>query len=200
MEQVQEPLHIIKRDGSIRSFDPDKIVIAITKAGKATGEIGPEQARELTVREVMPRIRALKTLTPDIERVQDAVEKSIFAAGYFDTLRAYIVYREQHAKSRNAKHSWVDVESSINEYLNHLDWRVNANANQGYSLGGLILNVSGKVIANYWLNAVYPPEVGLAHRNGDIHIHDLDMLSGYCAGWSLRTLLQEGLNGVPGKV
>ena len=137
MEQVQEPLHIIKRDGSIRSFDPDKIVIAITKAGKATGEIGPEQARELTVREVMPRIRALKTLTPDIERVQDAVEKSIFAAGYFDTLRAYIVYREQHAKSRNAKHSWVDVESSINEYLNHLDWRVNANANQGYSLGGL---------------------------------------------------------------
>ena len=101
---------------------------------------------------------------------------------------------------RDAKKSWVNVESSINEYLDQLDWRVNANANQGYSLGGLILNVSGKVVANYWLNHVYPPEVGRAHRDGDVHIHDLDMLSGYCAGWSLRTLLTEGLNGVAGKV
>ena len=94
----------------------------------------------------------------------------------------------------------VDVAASIDEYLEQRDWRVNANANQGYSLGGLILNVSGKVVANYWLSHVYPPEVGSAHRDGDLHIHDLDMLSGYCAGWSLRTLLHEGLNGVPGKV
>ncbi|MFC4620868.1 ribonucleoside triphosphate reductase [Comamonas nitrativorans] len=94
----------------------------------------------------------------------------------------------------------VDVESAINEYLTRADWRVNANANQGYSLGGLILNVAGKVTANYWLSHVYAPEIGEAHRNGDLHIHDLDMLSGYCAGWSLRTLLHEGLNGVPGKV
>lgn len=195
-----EPRHIIKRDGSIRDFDADKIVIAIAKAGKATGEITAEGAKRLTETEVMPRIRALKTETPDIEKVQDAVEQSIFAGGFFKTLRAYIVYREQHAKQRYAKHSWIDVESSINEYLNQLDWRVNANANQGYSLGGLILNVSGKVVANYWLNSIYAPEIGLAHRNGDLHIHDLDMLSGYCAGWSLRTLLQEGLNGVPGKV
>ena len=195
-----EPRHIIKRDGSIRDFDADKIVIAIAKAGKATGEITAEGAKRLTETEVMPRIRALKTETPDIEKVQDAVEQSIFAGGFFKTLRAYIVYREQHAKQRDAKHSWIDVESSINEYLNQLDWRVNANANQGYSLGGLILNVSGKVVANYWLNSIYAPEIGLAHRNGDLHIHDLDMLSGYCAGWSLRTLLQEGLNGVPGKV
>ncbi|CDE52424.1 anaerobic ribonucleoside-triphosphate reductase [Sutterella sp. CAG:351] len=195
-----EPRHIIKRDGSIRDFDADKIVIAIAKAGKATGEITAEGAKRLTETEVMPRIRALKTETPDIEKVQDAVEQSIFAGGFFKTLRAYIVYREQHAKQRDAKHSWIDVESSINEYLNQLDWRVNANANQGYSLGGLILNVSGKVVANYWLNSIYASEIGLAHRNGDLHIHDLDMLSGYCAGWSLRTLLQEGLNGVPGKV
>lgn len=195
-----EPRHIIKRDGSIRDFDADKIVVAIAKAGKATGEITAEGAKRLTKTEVMPRIRALKTETPDIEKVQDAVEQSIFAGGFFKTLRAYIVYREQHAKQRDAKHSWIDVESSINEYLNQLDWRVNANANQGYSLGGLILNVSGKVVANYWLNSIYAPEIGLAHRNGDLHIHDLDMLSGYCAGWSLRTLLQEGLNGVPGKV
>lgn len=108
----------------------------------------------------MPRIRALKTETPDIEKVQDAVEQSIFAGGFFKTLRAYIVYREQHAKQRDAKHSWIDVESSINEYLNQLDWRVNANANQGYSLGGLILNVSGKVVANYWLNSIYAPRLG----------------------------------------
>lgn len=94
----------------------------------------------------------------------------------------------------------VDVQSAINEYLTRADWRVNANANQGYSLGGLILNVAGKVTANYWLSHVYAPEVGEAHRQGDLHIHDLDMLSGYCAGWSLRTLLHEGLNGVPGKV
>ena len=99
---------------------------------------------------------------------------------------------------RNA--SLVDVAASINEYLERRDWRVNANANQGYSLGGLILNVSGKVIANYWLDQVYPPEVGAAHREAALHIHDLDMLAGYCAGWSLRTLLHEGLNGVPGKV
>ncbi|TKR53706.1 ribonucleoside triphosphate reductase [Allopusillimonas ginsengisoli] len=94
----------------------------------------------------------------------------------------------------------IDVASSVNEYLEQIDWRVNANANQGYSLGGLILNVSGKVIANYWLDQVYPPAIGQAHRDADLHIHDLDMLSGYCAGWSLRTLLNEGLNGVPGKV
>ncbi|MCC2335528.1 ribonucleoside triphosphate reductase [Cellulomonas wangsupingiae] len=94
----------------------------------------------------------------------------------------------------------VEVAPTIDEYLDRSDWRVNANANQGYSLGGLILNTAGKVVANYWLSEVYPPEVGRAHRDGDLHIHDLDMLSGYCAGWSLRTLLQEGLNGVPGKV
>ena len=94
----------------------------------------------------------------------------------------------------------VEVGSSIEEYLDRSDWRVNANANQGYSLGGLILNTAGKVVANYWLSHVYRPEIGEAHRNGDLHIHDLDMLSGYCAGWSLRNLLQEGLNGVPGKV
>lgn len=94
----------------------------------------------------------------------------------------------------------IDAVSSINEYLDRSDWRVNANANQGYSLGGLILNVSGKVVANYWLSHVYTPEIGDAHRNGDYHIHDLDMLAGYCAGWSLRVLLEEGFNGVPNKV
>ena len=124
----------------------------------------------------------------------------LFRSNHFKTARAYIVYREQHKKLRQDRNTLVDVATSINEYLEQQDWRVNANANQGYSLGGLILNVSGKVVANYWLSHVYPPEVGQAHRDGDIHVHDLDMLAGYCAGWSLRTLLNEGLNGVPGKV
>ena len=97
-------------------------------------------------------------------------------------------------------HQQVDVASSINEYLERQDWRVNANANQGYSLGGMILNVAGKVTANYWLNEIYSPEIGAAHRSGDLHIHDLDMLAGYCAGWSLRTLLNEGFNGIPGRI
>lgn len=192
--------HLIKRDGSVKDFDASKIVNAIAKAGKATGEFDIGIAQQLTEERVLPKLRALKLVTPHIEQVQDAVEQSLFEAGHFNTLRAYIVYREQRRKARDARQSWVNVESSINEYLQQLDWRVNANANQGYSLGGLILNVSGKVVANYWLNYIYPQEIGRAHREGDFHIHDLDMLSGYCAGWSLRTLLNEGLNGVPGKV
>jgi ribonucleoside-triphosphate reductase len=137
---------------------------------------------------------------PHIENIQDVVEQVLISANHIKTARAYIVYREQHHKLRRDRKTVVDVASSVNEYLEQSDWRVNANANQGYSLGGLILNVSGKVIANYWLNHVYPPEVGEAHRDGSLHIHDLDMLSGYCAGWSLRTLLAEGFNGVSGKV
>lgn len=132
--------------------------------------------------------------------MQDIVEQVLIAADHVATARAYIVYREKRGQARADHKTVVDVASSINEYLDRTDWRVNANANQGYSLGGLILNLSGKVVANYWLSHIYPPEVGRAHREGDIHIHDLDMLAGYCAGWSLRTLLTEGLNGVPGKV
>ncbi|MFU0842302.1 MAG: Ribonucleoside-triphosphate reductase class III catalytic subunit [Burkholderia sp.] len=193
-------MQILKRDGSLRPFDPEKIVSAVTRAGKATQEFGEERARELVMESVLPKIKQDGNRTMHIEQVQDAVEHALFDAGCFTTLRAYIVYRESRAKVRNAKQSWVNVENSINEYLEQRDWRVNANANQGYSLGGLILNVSGKVVANYWLNYVYPQEIGRAHREADLHIHDLDMLSGYCAGWSLRTLLNEGLNGVSGKV
>ena len=195
-----EGMHILKRDGSVKPFDPEKIVSAVTRAGKATQEFGEDQARRIVAELVLPRFADHHNRTLHIEQVQDAVEHALFEAGCFTTLRAYIVYRENRSKVRNAKQSWVNVESSINEYLDQLDWRVNANANQGYSLGGLILNVSGKVTANYWLNYIYPQEVGRAHREADIHIHDLDMLSGYCAGWSLRTLLTEGLNGVAGKV
>ena len=201
MENTVRPKHLLKRDGSVREFDMEKIVSAVARAGKATQEFDAERAREIVETIVMKRLGDVRSgRTLHVEEVQDAVEHALFEAGCFTTLRAYIVYRESRAKVRDAKKSWVNVESSINEYLDQIDWRVNANANQGYSLGGLILNVSGKVVANYWLSYIYPQEVGRAHREADLHIHDLDMLSGYCAGWSLRTLLQEGLNGVAGKV
>jgi len=194
------PKGIIKRDGSLVSFDADKIRSAIQRAGAASGEFDANEAFLLTAQVVKVLIHKFRAEPPPIEKIQDVVEQVLISANHPKTARAYIVYREQHAKLRQDRKTVVDVESSINEYLNQLDWRVNANANQGYSLGGLILNVSGKVVANYWLSHVYPPEVGVAHREGDIHVHDLDMLAGYCAGWSLRTLLHEGLNGVPGKV
>ena len=197
---MELPKRIQKRDGSVVDFRSQKIIDAVTRAGKATGEFEAPRAEEIVREHVLPSLEVDDKGVCHIEAVQDAVEQALFKVGCFTTLRAYIVYRESRAKVRDAKKSWVNVESSINEYLDQLDWRVNANANQGYSLGGLILNVSGKVVANYWLNHVYPPEVGRAHRDGDVHIHDLDMLSGYCAGWSLRTLLMEGLNGVAGKV
>ena len=198
--------HLIKRDGSVHAFDAGRICSALVRAGHASGEFGEAEATRLTHVAVLPALAAqvaapgVPPMTPHVEQVQDLVEAALFAAGHRRTLRAYTVYREQHRKLRDARRTLVDVEASVSEYLQQRDWRVNANANQGYSLGGLILNVSGKVIANYWLDHVYSPEAGRAHRQADIHIHDLDMLSGYCAGWSLRTLLHEGLNGVPGKV
>ncbi len=194
------PREIIKRDGHRAAFDSTKIRSAILRAGQASGEFGESEADLLTAQVVKVLLHSFRNAPPDIERIQDVVEQSLIASNHFQTARGYIAYRESHKKLREDRKTLVDVESSINEYLSRQDWRVNANANQGYSLGGLILNVSGKVVANYWLNHVYPPELGEAHRDGSIHVHDLDMLAGYCAGWSLRTLLHEGLNGVPGKV
>ncbi len=194
------PAAVVKRDGKIVDFDLTKIESAITRAGAAAGELAAAEAVHIAHRLTRTLAKRAGTTALDVEAIQDAVEQGLLRAGYLKTARAYIVYREQHAKLRNDKQTMVDVATSINEYLEQQDWRVNANANQGYSLGGLILNVSGKVVANYWLSHVYAPEIGRAHRDGDVHIHDLDMLAGYCAGWSLRQLLHEGLNGVPGKV
>lgn len=189
--------HILKRDGRVVAFDRDKIAHAIAAAGNSTGELDLAGAQALTDRV----IDALADQPcPGVETIQNRVEEALVQAGHWRSARAYIVYREQHARLRNLRHTLVDVESAMEEYLDQRDWRVNANANQGYSLGGLILNVAGKVTANYWLSNVFTPEAGQAHRDGDIHIHDLDMLSGYCAGWSLRQLLTEGFNGIPGKV
>lgn len=195
------PARIRRRDGTETAFDSQRILSAIRRAGEATGEFAEDEARLLCS-------QVVKVLghghfadgVPDIERIQDVVEQTLITANHLQTARAYISYRDRHERLRADRRTLVDVARSVDEYLERADWRVNANANQGYSLGGLILNTSGKVIANYWLSHVYAPEAGHAHRNGDIHIHDLDMLAGYCAGWSLRTLLHEGLNGVPGKV
>lgn len=190
---------VTKRDGTLAPFDSNKIYQAILKAGTNTGEFGDNEAWLLTGQVLKVMKHKYAESLPNIENIQDIVEQVLISANYFATAKAYILYRDQRNRTRSDRKVMVDVESSINEYLERLDWRVNANANQGYSNGGLILNVSGKVTANYWLSHVYPAEVGEAHRNGDLHIHDLDMLAAYCAGWSLKNLLHEGFNGVPGK-
>ena len=193
--------NVITREGKSVHFDASKIVKAIEKAGQATEEFGLDEAwliASQVVKVLKHRFNSEKA--PTVEQIQDVVEQTLISSNFFKTARAYIVYREQRERSRKDKKAVVDAISSINEYLDRADWRVNANANQGYSLGGLILNTSGKMVANYWLTHVYPKEVGEAHKCGDYHIHDLDMLSGYCAGWSLKSLLREGFNGVLNKV
>ncbi|OGY48073.1 MAG: ribonucleoside triphosphate reductase [Candidatus Buchananbacteria bacterium RIFCSPHIGHO2_01_FULL_47_11b] len=194
-------LKVIKRDGKKIAFNKERIYGAILKAAAATEEFDSVEARKIT--EIATRFiekgqRIRRHIT--VEEIQDIVEFALMSSGYFKTARAYIVYREKRMQVRSTQAAVVEVEKTIGEYLDRSDWRVNANANQGYSLGGLILNTSGKLTANYWLNVIYPKEVRDSHIEGDFHIHDLDMFSGYCAGWSLRQLLEEGFNGVPGKV
>ena len=191
--------NISKRDGTLAPFNSEKIYSAILKAGTSTGDFGEAESSLLAAQVLKVLKHKFTESVPNVEQIQDVVEQVLISANYFATAKAYILYREKRNTARNDKKVKIDVESSINEYLEKLDWRVNANANQGYSNGGLILNVAGKVMANYWLSHIYPAEVGEAHRNGDIHIHDLDMLAAYCAGWSLKNLLHEGFNGVPGK-
>lgn len=191
---------VVKRDHKRVPFDAGRIVVALQKAGAETGEYGEDEARFMA--EQVKKIIRHKTYHDalSIEEIQDIVEQVLITSNFFKTARAYIVYREKHSQLRREKKTVLDAVQSVNEYLERLDWRVQANANQGYSLGGLILNLSGKVVANYWLSEVYPELVAQAHREGNFHIHDLDMLSGYCAGWSLRMVLEEGFNGIPGKV
>ncbi|MBR6663458.1 MAG: ribonucleoside triphosphate reductase [Alphaproteobacteria bacterium] len=190
---------VTKRDGTLAPFDSTKIYNAINKAGSTTGEFGEQEGWLLTAQVLKVLKHKYAEELPSIENIQDIVEQVLISSNYFATAKAYILYRDQRSRTRTGQKVMVDVESSVNEYLEKLDWRINENANQGYSNGGLILNVSGKVTANYWLSHVYPAAVGEAHRNGDIHIHDLSMLAAYCAGWSLKNLLHEGFNGVPGK-
>jgi len=213
-----DPLHdrqffVRKRDGRIVAFDETRILLAIEAAFRADAGLDPLQPlpveRQTAASQVTEAVvtavlqRAVKGETLEIETIQDLVEAHLMKAGYHQVAKRYILYREERRKarlSRDLGEPLVPSVSSVDEYLSASDWRVNANANQGYSLGGLILNIAGKVTANYWLHHVYGGEIERAHREGDFHIHDLDVLAGYCAGWSLRQLLWEGFNGVPNKV
>ncbi|MFQ5564498.1 MAG: ribonucleoside triphosphate reductase [Parvularculaceae bacterium] len=198
-QAIAPPTCVVKRSGASAPYDRTRIETAIAKAGAASGEIERGAAAAIA-KLVELNLRMTGDETPAIERIQDCVEETLIEGGFVETARRYIAYRAKRANARAERRTLVDVQSSIEEYVNRADWRVQANANQGYSLGGLILNSSGKLSANYWLDQVYPEEVAAAHREGALHIHDLDLLAGYCAGWSLRTILEEGLNGVPGKI
>ncbi|MDR1391400.1 MAG: ribonucleoside triphosphate reductase [Holosporales bacterium] len=190
---------IIKRDGTFAPFEIDKITNAIMGAAEETKEFGLSEARFLAHSVLAKLVKNHPKSVPNIENIQDIIEHILIENSHLKTAKAYILYREQHAKLRAEHQSFVNVVSTVDEYIDQLDWRVKANANLGYSLGGLILNLSGKIVANYWLSRIYTSKIAEAHINGFLHIHDLDMLCGYCAGWSLRTLLQEGFNGVGGK-
>lgn len=191
---------IQKRSGAIVDFDVAKIRAAVVKAAKAVGLDGDAIATTVAS-DVRTQLEALYDGgVPTVEQVQDEVEEALIRHGFAEMAKAYILYREKRREVRETRNVVIEVEKTIAEYLERSDWRVEANSNQGYSLGGMILNTAGKVTANYWLSHIYPKEIGDMHRNADVHIHDLDMFSGYCAGWSLRALLEEGFNGVPGKI
>ncbi|MBQ2696670.1 MAG: ribonucleoside triphosphate reductase, partial [Clostridia bacterium] len=192
---------VVKRDGKIVDFDLSKISTAITQAFEACQiqyhtDIVDFLALKVTA-EFAPKIENDKI---SVEHIQDSVESVLIKAGYSDVAKAYIIYRRQREKIRNLNATMVDYKAIVDNYLNINDWRVKENSTVTYSVGGLILSNSGAVTANYWLSEIYDDEIGNAHRNADIHLHDLSMLTGYCAGWSLKQLIQEGLGGVPGKI
>ncbi|HIY78647.1 MAG TPA: hypothetical protein H9728_06345, partial [Candidatus Borkfalkia excrementavium] len=192
---------VIKRDGTNAEFDIKKIAAAITKAFEAQGKQYHPSVIDMLALKVTsdfePKIKEGKIAVEDI---QDSVESVLIQAGYSDVAKAYILYRRQREKIRNMKSSMLDYKALVDSYVKATDWRVKENSTVTYSVGGLILSNSGAITANYWLSEIYDDEVAKAHRNADIHIHDLSMLTGYCAGWSLKQLIQEGLGGIPGKI
>jgi ribonucleoside-triphosphate reductase len=191
------PYAIRKRDGKQVPYDRAKIESAITKAIQAVGDKF-DNPRILT--EQVEAIFSPNGYVPTVEEVQDAVEKVLIKNNLSNVAKAYIIYRNEHNKIRDARRMLIDIENVMDGYLKQEDWRVNENSNINYSLGGLILHNSGTITANYWLTHIYSPDVADAHKNGDFHLHDLCMFSGYCAGWSLRDLLIDGLGGIPGKI
>jgi len=200
MTQFVQPdlvLRIHKRDGRVEVFDTKKITAAIQKAGEATGEFAAEEAKKLTLK-VMTLVHSLRdTLDLTVESVQDIVEEVLLASPYRRTAKAYIIYREQHARIREMVRK-ADVDL-IDSYLGRSDWRVRENSNMAYSLQGLNNYISSEVSKVYWLNKIYPAEVREAHDNGALHLHDLGLLSVYCVGWDLQDLLRSGFKGVAGK-
>ena len=192
---------VVKRDGEEAEFGLGKITEAIKKAFKATGkEYNNEILELLSLRVTADFQEKMREGTITVEEIQDSVEHVLEHAGYTDVAKAYILYRKQREKIRNMKNTILDYKDVVNSYVKVEDWRVKENSTVTYSVGGLILSNSGAVTANYWLSEIYDHEIAEAHRNADIHIHDLSMLTGYCAGWSLKQLLLEGLGGIPGKI
>ncbi|GGF50560.1 hypothetical protein GCM10011339_43900 [Echinicola rosea] len=192
--------YVIKRNGNYEPFRAFKIEDALKKSFKSiSASYNPTIYKEV--------INLLQSRTTwAVEEIQDIIEKSLFKNGDFDAMRSFMLYRHtrklqrEHIQGLNEDTTYIDSTQTIEEYISRTDWRIKANANTSYSNAGLVNNVAGKIIANFWLDKVYSKEEGYAHRNGDIHIHDLDCLTGYCAGWSLRVLLNEGFNGVRSRV
>ena len=192
---------VVKRDGELADFDAKKISEAVRKAFDACERQYNQSVLDMIALQVTsdfePKVKDDKI---DVEDIQDSVERVLSNAGYADVAKAYILYRKQRENVRNITSTTLDYKKLVDSYLEALDWRVKENSTVTYSVGGLILSHSGAITANYWLSEVYDEEIANAHRNGDIHIHDLSMLTGYCAGWSLKQLIQEGLGGVTGKI
>ena len=192
---------VVKRDGKIADFDIAKISGAIEKAFDATDMNYTEDMTGLLGLRVTSDFQErIKNDLIDVESIQDSVEHVLVQAGYADVAKAYILYRKQREKIRNMKSTILDYKDIVNSYVKVEDWRVKENSTVTYSVGGLILSNSGAVTANYWLSEIYDEEVAQAHRNADLHLHDLSMLTGYCAGWSLKQLITEGLGGINGKI
>ena len=191
---------VVKRDGKITDFNISKISVAITKAFEATNKAYNTDIIDLLALKVTADYQdKISDGKITVEQIQDSVENMLSKAGYADVAKAYILYRKQREKIRNLGSTVLDYKDLVNNYLHVNDWRVKENSTVTYSVGGLILSNSGAITANYWLSEVYDPEIADAHRSGDIHLHDLSMLTGYCAGWSLKQLIQQGL-GIPGKI
>lgn len=201
IEGEENMYRVVKRDGKIKDFNIEKIVDAIRLAFEAKGKEFNSSIIDFLALKVTAHFQSkIKESLIHVEDIQDSVETVLIQAGYDDVAKAYILYRRQHENVRKAKNTLLDYKSLVNNYLQVNDWRVKENSTVTYSVGGLILSNSGAITANYWLSEVYDDEVANAHRKGDIHIHDLSMLTGYCAGWSLKQLIQEGLGGVTGKI
>ncbi|MDL2234388.1 ribonucleoside triphosphate reductase [Ruminococcaceae bacterium OttesenSCG-928-L11] len=192
---------VIKRDGKVTFFDLAKISTVITKAFESQNkQYHPQVIDLLTLKVTADFEPKIKDNAISVEDIQDSVESVLVQSGYADVGKAFILYRKQRERVRNMGSTILDFKDTVDSYLNITDWRVKENSTVTYSVGGLILSNSGAITANYWLSEIYDQEVADAHRNAEIHLHDLSMLTGYCAGWSLKQLIQEGLGGIPGKI
>ena len=192
---------VVKRDGSKVNFDIKKIAVAIQKAFESINREFDENIIDFIALKVTSDFSSkVKEGEISVEEIQDSVEKVLSQAGYEDVAKSYILYRKQRERIRNMKSATLDYKKVVDSYLKLSDWRVKENSTVTYSVGGLILSNSGAITANYWLSEIYDEEVANAHRNCEFHIHDLSMLTGYCAGWSIKQLIQEGLGGLPGKI